>query len=156
MADPDRLSRLKEKVARREKQLARSEKMLEEIRSRLAASRASAQKEFDERAAKLEKELDDQRQEFEVLIGRMNDEIQAVQKERDELALRLEQPQMQKPKRRRAAFENEPTGTYSHEEMKNVVKREMFVAAEEPFFEDEEVTGTHPPDHSPGSKDQET
>jgi predicted nucleic acid-binding Zn-ribbon protein len=155
MADPDRLSNLKEKVARLENQLTRSEKMLDDVLKQLKASRASAQKQSKEKTAKLEKDLEDQREEFEALIGRMNEELQAVQKERDELVLELEKSRPKK-KRPRAAFEDEATSTYSHQEMKDVVKREMFVAEEEPFFEDEEVTASHTPSQPPGNKDQET
>jgi chromosome segregation ATPase len=154
MADPDRLNNLKEKVARLEDQLTRSEKMLEEIRKRLKSSQASAQEESDERSAKLEKDLEDQREEFEALIGRMNEELQAMQKERDELVLELEKSRPKK--KHRAAFEDEPTSTYSHQEIKDVVKREMFVAEEEPFFEEEEVTATHTIGQPPGGKDQDT
>lgn len=151
MADPGRAQKLKEKVSRLEDQLTRSEKMLDDVLKQIKAVRAQEKKEAEETTAMLRKDLEDQRMEFEALIGRMNEELQVLQKERDELVLEVERNRP-KPKRPRAAFEDEPTGTYSHQEMKNVVKREMFVAEEEPFFEDEEVTASH----TPGSKDQDT
>ena len=155
MANPDHVKKLKEKVARLEEQLTRSEKMLDDIRKQFKASRSSAQKEqeSDEQIAKLKKDLEDQRLEFEGLVGRMHEEILSVQSERDELASRIEKS---RPKKRRAAFEDEPTSTYTHQEMKNVVKREMLVAEEEPFFEDEEVTDSHAPGQPSGNKGQKT
>ena len=153
MADPDRAKKLKEKVARLEEQLTRSEKMLGDIQKQIKASRASEKKESDEKIANLTKDLEDQRLEFEALVGRMHEEIQSVQSERDELASRIEKHQ---PQKRRAAFEDEPTSNYTHHHMKNVVKREMLVAEEEPFFEDEEVTDSHTPSQPPGNKDQKT
>ena len=116
----DRTKKLTEKVGRLEEQLTRSEKMLGDIRKQLKASRASEKKESDEKVAKLTKDLEDQRLEFEALVGRMHEEIQSAQSERDELASRIEKS---RPKKRRAAFEDEPTSTYTHQHMKNVVKR---------------------------------
>ena len=151
MADPDRTKKLMEKVARLEEQLTRSEKMLGDIRKQLKASRASEKTKSDEKIANLTKDLEDQRLEFEGLVGRLHEELQSVQKERDELASRIEKS---RPKKRRAAFEDEPTSTYTHKDMKNVVVREMLVAEEEPFFEDEEVTDSHAPGQPSGDKDQ--
>ena len=155
MADPDRTKKLKERAARLEDQLTRSEKALDDVLKQLKASRASEKKESEEMTVKLEKDLEDQRLEFEALIGRMNDELQEVQKERNELVLEVEKSRPKK-KRPRAAFEDEATSTYTHKDMKEVVKREMFVAEEEPFFEDEEVTASHVLGQPPGSKDQES
>jgi len=153
MTDPDRTKKLKEKVARLEEQLTRSEKMLGDIQKQIKASRASEKKEDDEKVAQLTKDLEEQRLEFEGLVGRMHEEIQSVQRERDELASRIEKPP---PKKRRATFEDEPTSTYTHKHMKNVVKREMLVAEEEPFFEDEEVTDSHVLGQTPENKDRKT
>ena len=155
MADPDRAKKLKEKVARLEEQLTRSEKMLGEVLKQLKATRASERRESEEETVKLKKDLEEQRLEFEALIGRMNDELQAVQNERNELVLEVEKSRPKK-KRPRAAFEDEATSTYSHKDMKEVVKREMFVAEEEPFFEEEEVTASHALSQPPGSKDKES
>ncbi len=106
MPDPDRLKKIEEKTARLEEQLTRSERLLDEVQKQLAAPRQDPGS--DGQVAALKKDLEDQRLEFEALIGRLHEELQSVRDERDELARRLESA---------AAFDDEPTDTYTPEKL---------------------------------------
>jgi predicted nucleic acid-binding Zn-ribbon protein len=102
MPDPDRLQKIADRTARLEEQLTRSERLLDEVQKKLAAPRQDQGS--NGQVAALKKDLEDQRLEFEALIGRLHEELKSVQDERDELARRLEGA---------AAFEDEPTDTYT-------------------------------------------